>query len=283
MPRFELFRIKTRVPRQRSLLIGDMSPASLLRAAVEERPSAELRKGHIWHMGNIETLDSTSTYFALGRTTGAMVERFDEVSRNFVEEQFDTAPYTHVVLDYMLGVAAVAAKPRLGPTVPGIARQLEKLLNESQSASQLQVSFEVAPISDPNDFISQLKDAYSVTQFEITVSLPNPFDVEEDFHAPFERLVRETNGTRGKASLTGPNLDPNVLESLARSAAATGEDAGAKITTREGLEPVKRHLHGDPASLQTDDVEDREDRVRLIDRVRSLYARIRRTAGGDEV
>ena len=100
---YSLFRVKFVRPRQGSFLHDDLTPSQLLLAAISEKPSAELRKGFNWHIGNIKMFGMAAGYFAFGRTTTASIEKFDVASGNFVEEQLEQSPYTHCVFDASIG------------------------------------------------------------------------------------------------------------------------------------------------------------------------------------
>jgi hypothetical protein len=274
MLHFQLFRIKVVAPGQKSLFDSEFSPQVALVETLRKKPAGELRIGYTWHVGNISDLDESGMYFALGRTTRSTVEMYDPTSGNFVEAEFETAPYTHVICDTSLEVCGIARKSRLAQTAAGIARQLQNLLNASTSEST-RWRFEVSAISDPEEFIAQLRAAYVVTRFGLTFTLPNPFDVNKDFQEPMERLLRDADGQRGKTLLNGKDLDTDVLEELARSAAATGNDAEATIKRTANSKPARRRLAGDVASITEKDIGSDSDRKGILDEIRGLYARIR--------
>jgi hypothetical protein len=126
-------------------------------------------------------------YFRVGKTTRATNEIYQ--SGNFLDEEYETSPYTHAVVDLELEVCAIAQKTRLSPTTKGIANQLGKLLNGSDIVRTQGVKVEVDDIPDPEGFISQLQKAYSISTFWITFSRPNPFDVNDHFIKPMERGI----------------------------------------------------------------------------------------------
>lgn len=67
----------------------------------------------------------------------------------------------------------------------------------------------------------------------MTFSRPNAFDAN-DFVKPFQGLLAAAHGEKGKAELMGGALKSESLEELARSAAATGNDAGATMIAGSG-------------------------------------------------
>lgn len=272
---FNLFRVKVIRPSQRSIFDRDESPSELISAAILEKPSGELWRGYYWHIGNITRIDRHGSYFALGRTTSSIFERYDPDRRDFVEEEFETAPYTHVLIDTHLAVCAIAKKSKLSPTTVGIARQLGRLLAKSRTARERDISFELPEIKDPEDFIEHIRRAYAIRRFSLTFSPPNPFDVDQDYHAPMEKLLKETYGDDGKTSISGESLNPEVLEALARSTAASGNDAEAKIQFEHGQKPILKRLRGNPATIEKESVDSGEEKHGLLATLRALYDRIR--------
>lgn len=228
----------------------------------------------MWHIGNVTPIDESGLYFRLGRASTERLELYDASAHRFVDQEFATAPYTHVVLDVDLEVCAIARKIRLAPRAVNIAQRFARLLNASEIAHSQRATFEVDDIKDPEDFISQLNRAYSISKFWMVVSRPNAFDAD-DFVKPFQRMVEAANGEKGKAELKGENLDPEQLEGLARSAAATGDDAVAWIKPKKGAKRVRKQLRGNPANISQDDVSDAGERKRLLNEIRELYRRIR--------
>lgn len=275
LPQFQLFRIKVIQGPQLDMYRGPVPPATIIAEAVRAQPSAELRRGHTGHLGNLMDIDSAGIYFAFGKTTSANVERFDADTHRFVSERFDTAPYTHVFLDYHIQVIAIAAKTRLSPSTAGIARQLQRLLNASSVAASYEAEFELAELKDPSDFIAQLRTAYAVSRFTFSFSRPNPFDVDRDFVGPMQSFVRATQGKSGQASVVGRSLSADVLEQVARSAAATGDDAIASVRRACDERPVRKRLRGNPVTMSVDDPESTDQKLGVFRKIRELYAQVR--------
>lgn len=240
---------------------------------LKERPSVELRKGHFWHIGNVKIIDDFGGYCAVGRTTKSIVERYDQRSGNFIEEPLDTSPYMHVLFDSRIGFVAIAKKPKLSPTVVGIARRLRGLLEKTSVSYDRGIKVSLDPISDPHDFIDSIRAAYSVKSFEVTFSRPNPFDADEFFRKPIERYLDSANGEKGKTYIIGNDLDPETLVSVTQSAAATGNDAKAVMKTDEKARYLTKRLKVNPAHFQL-----AEDEFTIgdgLDKSRHLYTGVR--------
>lgn len=275
MLEFQLFRIRVYPSQQRDLFAKDRTRPEMLREAIDSLPSGEFRRGLKWHIGNIAPIDSSALYFRLGRTSTATLEIFNEAEGRFVDQEFETAPYTHAIVDVEMEVCAIAKKTRLSPTTSGIARHFARLLNESRKAAEFQAVFEIDEVKDPEDFVAHLRESYSISKFWVTFSRPNAFDADHDFVKPFQRMVEASNGEKGKAELKGENLDARTLEAVARSAAATGDDACAWLKPSRQSRRVKKQLRGSSVNTSQEDVANEEQRRLLLDRVRELYRKVR--------
>lgn len=62
---------------------------------------------------------------------------------------------------------------------------------------------------------------------------------------------------------------------LARSAAATGNDAGATLYYPETEQKVRKRLKGNIVELSQEDLADDEQRKGFLQRIREMYSRIR--------
>ena len=273
MYEFQLFRIKVFPPAQIDAFGQEISKTNILIQAMKSLPSAELRKGMIWHVGNVIRIDGDCLYFRVGRTTKSTIEVYQDGS--FADQEFETAPYTHAVIDANLEVCAIAKKTRLSPKTTGVAQQFMHLLNSAVEVQHLRASFEVDEILDPEDFIAHLQKAYAIFSFWLTFSKPNPFDVDDDFVKPAQKLLKESNGNKGKLELKGDTLRHETLEKLARSAGSTGDDAGAWLKSNRRGRKVKKHLKGNPVMIQHEDVGSEEERRSLLSIVRERYQRLR--------
>lgn len=270
---FQLFRIKVHPPQQGGLFEQQKSSSEILHDIILSLPSAELRKDMIWHIGNVTSIDNTGLYFRVGRTSKSKIEVYH--NGNFVDEQFETAPYTHVVLDIYLEIIAIAKKTKLSPTTAGIARQFIRLLKESKKNNELKAIFETGQINDPEDFIDHLRKAYSISKFWISFTRPNPFDANKDFIKPMEKLLNESNGEKGKTELMGKHLSADKLEDLARSAASTGDDAGAILQPESDNQRIRKQLKGNSIIIPWEDLSDETQKHSLLQKIRAVYHRIK--------
>ncbi len=275
MANLYLFRIKVIQAEQGTLFGYDGSPSDLITKVILMKPSDELREGYIWHIGNVSLINNEGLIFAVGRTTKKSKELYDENEKNFLEVEDKESPFTYVYYDKKYGFLAIEPKSKLAPTVKGIARNIEKLLNRHHIVKDSGYRIEISEIWDPEDFLKHIRQAYAVVEFTVHFGKPNPFDVEADFHRPMEKYLQATGGSKGKATVQGDDLDRERIEEVTRSVASTGNDASARLRMEQGQRPVTRHLEGDPVSLSVEDV-DRENKIALLRQLRDVYHRVRR-------
>lgn len=134
---------------------------------------------------------------------------------------------------------------------------------------------DIAPLSDPRDFLTHIKEAAIVGNFTAEFTLPNPFDSEEDFEKPFQRFINESEGNKGKASVSGSDLNRDILENIARSCAASGNDASARMKDTERSRFRTRRLKGRVVTLDYDDEDPDESPESFLDAIRETYKAIR--------
>ena len=67
-----------------------------------------------------------------------------------------------------------------------------------------------------------------------TFTGPNPTDADEYFQRPLEVYADKSKADRGVIQIFGSNLDKNVVIAVARTNAATGNDASARIEKKDG-------------------------------------------------
>ena len=274
---FNLYRLKIERPTNGVLFADPSRPISdIILAAIEEKPSEELRQGQFWRIGNIKKLSEVAVFFALGKITSATHALYDEERGDFVEEAQEEAPHTYVGIDLELQVCAIAQKPKIAPQIDGIAKNLAKLLSRSEVAGQGCFTFTLSEISDPEEFLTLVRNAILISEFEMTFSPPNPFDVEQQFHKPMEELLQASSAQQGKTAIKGKSLNSDAIEKVARSAAASGNKAKARIQSEGDQKPILKHLKGNPVTISVDEIVMDDEKLGLFQRIREAYHRVRR-------
>jgi hypothetical protein len=248
----------------------------LLKKLIKSRPSAELRGEIPWLIGNVKELDDNGLYFRMGKSTQETRQVFDE--SGFHDEPFSVAPYTHALIDVELEVCAIARNTRLSPHTDSVARNLARILKEKASAMfpRSSIDFEIAAIHDPKEFIEHLRSAYSILSYRVEFSRPNPLDVDEDFVKPMERLLKAATAKKGTTEIKGENLDEDTLESITRSAVATGNEARAKLRmTSDAKKPIVKSTRTNPLLLSAEEELSEDQMADLLDQTRAKYLDIR--------
>lgn len=270
---YSLFRVKFIRPKQAPLFDEALTPPQVFHQAISERPSGELRAGYNWHVGNLDFFSASSGYFAIGRTTNSKIEMFDVESGNFIEALFEESPYTHCLFNTSIGFVGIAKKPSLSHTTKGIASRLEDLLSRTEVVSRNGLTVEIRPIPDPEGFLNTINEAHRVFRFTATFRGPNPFDADEFFQRPLSVYLSAANGTKGKAIINGEDLDREVITSITRSTAATGNEASARVQKTPKQKTITVNLRGDPIKRKYD--EEDHDLHRVLDDLTNLYSQIR--------
>ena len=270
---FHVFRAKFVKSRQGHLFRPEKTPSDIFLATIDEKPSFELYAGHYWHIGNVETYKDKTGYFAVGRTTKSIIEKFDEETKNFVEEEYEQSPYTHVLYDSEIGLLAIARKSRLAPTVNGIARKIEKLLAQAEVLKDYEIEIAIDYLRDPETFLSLLESSFAIKRFTATFGGPNPFDADEYFQKPLSVYLQKANGRKGKAIIDGDDLSHETLSRVASSVAATGNNASARIQQTKDAKQKTIYLGDNPITLNVK--EDEFDKKAIIKEMQKKYKTIR--------
>ncbi|WP_293400612.1 hypothetical protein [Polaromonas sp.] len=127
---YHLYRAKFIKSAQGRLFDSNMSARSLFSGSLQERPSLELRRNYVWHIGNIESINASGGKFAVGRTSKTTIEKFDPISGNFADQLDDSGPYTFVFYDLQVGLLGIGKRTKVAPNVQSIARKIQKLLED---------------------------------------------------------------------------------------------------------------------------------------------------------
>jgi hypothetical protein len=280
MTMFHLFRLRVERPLQATIFHEPELPnMEIVRRSIEEQPTAQTRKGALWALGNLRRiLDDVAYSGALGKVRQRKAEKYDEDHKTFSQELFEEAPFTLVIFDVNLQICAIATKSDLGNPAQ-LARTLATLLTSSATAQNRGVRIIASQIKDPREFLTHLRRAERITRFEVTFKRPNPIDVEQDFLKPMEKILAETGGENGKTTLSGDGLSSGPLEELSNSAAATGDNASAKLKLPEHDKFVTKSLNNNPATISTNESQTRDGLEQIAMRMRELYNIIRRAGG----
>jgi hypothetical protein len=272
---FHLFRIQIYHPSgQDDLLEKHLKRSQVLANALRELPSIEGQRKTTWLVGNLEPIKRRAFYFRLGRISKATMHIYK--NGRFRDQVVEgAASYTHALAEIRKEILAIAEHPELARNVLSLASHISKLLNSSKTSRIRQVVFDVKPISDPNNFINAIRTSHAIKRFSVQFRRPNAFDANQDFLLPMQRLVASLDGSTGKTQVSGSHLDSNTIEEIARSAAATGDDASALVQPESSGRSLTVHLKGTTASTPQAAVETKQEKMDLLEKVVERYEEIR--------
>lgn len=269
---YHLYRAKFIKPSQLSLLAENQSSTDIFLKSIHDKPEYTLSSGSEWHIGNVKLFDDFSGSFAVGRTTKTTVEKFDKESGDFVDELDDSAPYTVVIFDANIGLIGIARKSKLAPNASSIARRIKDLFSTTKTAIDTGVEVRIDIIPDPEDFLDKLRGAYSIRKFRATFTGPNPVDADELFQKPLSVYAQSMGATSGTLEVIGEALNEEVAESVAKSTAATGNTASARVIISKGNKSRNIKMKGDAVVVS---VEEESTNTEVLERMHEEYTRVR--------
>ena len=261
---FHLYRTKFIKPAQVDLFNPEISAKQMLEAGLLERPSIALRKNNVWHIGNVEYFSGGGGRFAIGRTALQTVEKFDETTGNFTELVDDSGPYTFVYFDSDLGLLGIGKESKVAANVKSIARKIQKILSSTSLVIRNNIDVRVEFIRDPEGFLEKIFSAYAIKRFKATFTGPNPIDADEIFQKPMSYYCQRLEAEQGSVAVVGESLNKNAVAEVAKSTAATANDATAFIQNSKGERPIQISFSGEAKKIIVDDYVTKEDVLRLI-------------------
>lgn len=269
---YHLYRAKFIKPSQLPLLAENQSSMDIFLKSIHDKPEYTLSSGSEWHIGNVKLFDDFSGSFAVGRTTKTTVEKFDKESGDFVDELDDSGPYTVVIFDAKIGLIGIAKKSKLAPNASSIARRIKDLLSTTKTAIDTGVDVRIDIIPDPEDFLDKLRGAYSIRKFRATFTGPNPVDADELFQKPLSVYAQSMGASSGTLEVIGEALNEDVAESVAKSTAATGNTASARVVPSKGNKPRNIKMKGDAVVVT---VAEEATNTQVLEQMHEEYTRVR--------
>ncbi|ACQ92927.1 hypothetical protein Tola_1310 [Tolumonas auensis DSM 9187] len=269
---YHLYRAKFIKPAQLPLFVDNKSSMELFLNSINDKPNYTRSSGSQWHLGNVKMFGDYSGSFAVGRTTKTTFEKFDKETGDFVDELDDSAPYTVVIFDAKIGLLGIAKKSKLAPNASSIARRIKDLFLTTKTAIEAEIDVRVDVIPDPEDFLDKLRGAYSIRKFRATFTGPNPIDADELFQKPLSVYAQSMGASSGILEVVGEALNENVAESVAKSTAATGNTASARVVPSKGVKAKNIKMKGDAVVVTVD--EDASN-SQVLEQMQVEYMRVR--------
>lgn len=278
MVTFYLYRLKIEWVDQESRDKNEREPGEIILSAIKEKPSQETGRGQIWRIGNIKEVARKKVFFALGKVTKTTGEFYDESRKDFIAKYLEEAPHTHVAIDLNLQVCAIAQKTKIAPNIRAIARNLSILLNASREVKTNKLTFNLVPIYDPEEFLNSIKNAVRITEFEMTLSQPNPFDEKRQIRDLWEKLARDVNGNRGKISVfprRGKTLKGEGIAKYVQSGISVGDKVKARIQSKPNEKPVLKKMKESQIVITTEEPRNKEQILHIFKEIEEAYYRVR--------
>lgn len=269
---YHLYRVKFIKAKQLPLFYQEKTSSDLFLDAINDKPEYTPTSGSEWHLGNINFINSASGSFAVGRTSKTTVEKFDEGTGDFIDQLDDSGPYTVVVFDSKIGLLGIAKKSKLAPNAATIARQIKNLLGATKTVIETAVEVRIDYIPDPEDFLQKLRSAYTIRKFTATFTGPNPVDADELFQKPLSVYAQSMGAQSGTLEVSGEALNEEIAELVAKSTAATGNTATARVIPSKGKKARNIKMKGDAVVVAVDYESSAED---VLEKMQVEYKRVR--------
>jgi hypothetical protein len=269
---YYLYRAKFIKPAQLPLFAENISSMDLFLNSIHDKPEYTLSSGSEWHIGNVKMFDHFSGSFAVGRTTKTTFEKFDVETGDFKDELDDSGPYTVVIFDAKIGLLGIAKKSKLAPNASSIARRIKDLLLTTNTTIESGIDVRVDVIPDPEDFLEKLRGAYSIRKFKASFTGPNPIDADELFQKPLSVYAQNMGAASGTLEVIGDALNEEVAESVAKSTAATGNTASARVVPSLGVKAKNIKMKGDAVVVM---VNEEATNQQVLEQMQSEYMRVR--------
>lgn len=282
MASFQLFRIHI-VSTGQLLLTGESPPSNVILRKVLGQSNKACISGATWQTANIDKLGKDGFYFRIGKMSHTTLPRL--IDDSFSDVECDKSPYTHVILDMPTEVCAIAKSAELNMTSEAISSKLEMLLNESSIVKEAEKRAKIQPLQDPTDFIDYIQRATSITKLWVGFSRPNPVDANKDFQKPMQRIMEKIAGDHGKLEVEGNELDKKSTIEIVKSAAATGDKAGAAMTMDDNPKKMIMRKLGEKSvnivddSIIKENIKEEKVQLGVLDKLRQIYRRIRGNSG----
>ena len=269
---YHLYRTKFIKPAQANLFNPNITAQEIFESALSSKPSLELIKNSVWHIGNIERLTSTGGRFAIGRTTTTTIEKYDPNSGNFADHIDDSGPYTFVYFDSTIGLLGIGKRTKVAQNVKAIAKKIKKLFEKTDVVMQNHIDVRIDIIPDPETFLEKINSAYAIKRFKAHFTGPNPIDADELFQKPLSYYCQQLDAQEGSVVVNGEALNPAAVSAVAKSTAATANSASALVQTERNTRPISIALTGDARKVSTPF---EADPLSILELIKDSYKEVR--------
>lgn len=272
-----VFRVRCEHLEQPEFFSEHRDPVAVILDAFDARPTTEVGGGSEWHIADTEIFAGNAAKFQIGRVQKISNPQFNERDLKFYEAEGERAPYANGVFDGDTQTCVIERKSSVSPKAIDLAPKLEKLLNSTRIASKSDLRIVVDELRDPENFIEQIRGAERVVRFSFSAEFENPHDVAALIHKPAERYNEAIGGEKTTIESRGQNLDKEIVEEMARSAASVGDPASATVKEAGATKGRAIYLRGTPLLEKVEMPEQVENlKDAMLSAARRAYHRIRK-------
>jgi len=272
---FTLFRIICKQPYETSLFPSIIEPREAILALLKQQPSGEIREGYTWHVGNLNIVSEDYIWFRFGRISDAIVPQYDEIKKNFIDEESEQAPNALMLIDMHYQVIAIENKYQLHPKVTRIGSTFERILNEWLTTTRQSIKIEIRELRDLEDIIQLINNSHRIRGIEYEVARRNNWDVEEHVQRRHEDLLEFSNADLATTEITGSNIHKEAAIKITRAINAKGRPVKIKAMRRPGEKATKKTSMDKHKTISVDKPKTNEDMVMTLDTVRLEYTNMR--------
>lgn len=241
-----VFRIRCEQLPQGDMFIEPRGRVEVILDSFLDHPMAEIGGGSEWHIAAAEKFADGALAFQIGRVQAVKNPQYDDQRQRFYEAEGERAPYAYGVFDSDTQACVIERRSGVTSKAPEVAAKLQKLLNKPVYATNSGYRIVVDELRDPESFIEQIRRADRVTRFQFIAEFKNTHDVFNLIHEPAERYNERIGGEKTTVETRGADLDKDIVEEMARSAASIGDPASATIKKKGEAKGKTVHLRGIP-------------------------------------
>ncbi|WP_157799349.1 hypothetical protein [Qipengyuania seohaensis] len=271
-----VFRIRCEPFDQTDLFAEEREASDVILDSILAHPTAEVGGGSEWHIAAAEKFAGRAIIFQFGRVQSITSPQYDGTRERFYEAEAERAPYVHGVFDGETQACVIEKKSGVTAKPSEVAAKLQKLLNSVDFPAKSGFRVVVDELRDPENFIEQVRQAERITRFQFTAEFENPHDVYKLIHEPAEQYNEQIRGQKTTVETRGEDLNKDVVEEMARSAASVGDTASATILDGERGRGRVIYLRGTPLLEKLEFSAGLEDiKERMLAALKAAYIRLR--------
>ena len=229
-----------------------------------------------WLIGNLLS-DGEYMCFQFGKTSTTKTSEYDNEAHKFLDKENPDARYTNVYIDQKYEMVGIVQNSKLPQTEILANRIANIILRNCDNNSVLNIT--INPIFDSTGLVKIVDSAYAVTNVVFETTPPNPWDAD-DFSKHMQGYVAESNGEKGKVSVSGPDLNKETVKSTIRSTNSLGQGRKVQVRIRENANdrPIMKKYENIIKII----IDKKDDFLSVVKKIRQKYPEIKQGNTDDE-